>query len=335
METIEILQICWFFLIGILFTGYSVLDGFDLGIGSLMPFLARADEKKELILINSIGPVWDGNKVWLITAGGALFAAFPHAYATVFSGFYMAMMLVLFGLIFRAVSMKFYTLEPERRRLWSFAFFLGSTIPAILFGVALGNVIVGVPLDSAMEFRGNFFTLLRPFPLIIGLLGFTAILMQGAVYAALKTEDELQQDARSAATKILYAYFAMLVAAIIASFIFMPQNMGILPAWISTAITLVALFMLKKSIAEGKDFKSFVYSSLAFLSLWGIAGSVQFPNLVEATGGSDLNITIYNASSGILTLSIMLGIALIGMPVVIAYSIYVYRIFRGKVTLNS
>lgn len=334
METFEILQIFWFFLIGILFAGYSVLDGFDLGIGALMPFLAKADGKKELTLINSIGPVWDGNKVWLITAGGALFAAFPLAYATVFSGFYMAMMLVLFGLIFRAVSIKFYTLEPERRKVWSFAFFLGSTLPAILFGVALGNVIVGVPLDSAMEFRGTFFTLLRPFPLVIGLLGFTAILMQGAVYAALKTEGELQHDARTAATKIFYVYLAMFAASIIASFIFMPQNMSILPAWISTAVTIVALFMLKKNISQGKDFKSFVYSSIAFLSLWGIAGSVQFPNLVQATGGADLNITIYNASSGVLTLSIMLGIALVGMPIVIAYSIYVYRIFRGKVNIN-
>ena len=335
METIEILQICWFFLIGILFAGYAVLDGFDLGIGALMPFLAKSDEKKALTLFNSIGPVWDGNKVWLITAGGALFAAFPHAYATVFSGFYLAMMLVLFCLIFRAVSIKFYSLEPERRKVWGYAFCLGSIIPSILFGVALGNVIIGVPLDSAMEFIGNFFTLLRPFPLIIGLLGFTAILMQGAVYAALKSEGELQQDARAAASKLVYAYFLLFGVSLAAALIFMPQNMSIIPAWISAAVTVFALFMLKKKIATGEDFKSFVYSSLAFFSLWGIAGSVMFPNLVTATAGNELNITIFNASSGMLTLSIMLGIALVGMPVVIAYSIYVYRVFKGKATVNS
>lgn len=334
METIEILQISWFFLIGILFAGYAVLDGFDLGIGALMPFLAGSDEKKGLTLINSIGPVWDGNKVWLITAGGALFAAFPHAYATVFSGFYLAMMLVLFGLIFRAVSIKFYSLEPERRKLWGYAFCIGSIIPSILFGVALGNVILGVPLDSAMEFRGTFFTLLRPFPLIIGILGFTAILMQGAVYAALKSEGQLQMDARSTATKLVYVYLIMFAASLIAAFIYMPENTGIITAWVFAAVTVISLILLKKNITAGEDFKSFIFSSLAFFSLWGIAGSVLFPNLVRATGGSEYNITIYNASSGSLTLSIMLGIALVGMPIVIAYSIYVYRVFKGKATVN-
>jgi len=335
METIEILQISWFFLIGILFAGYAVLDGFDLGIGALMPFLAGSDEKKALTLFNSIGPVWDGNKVWLVTAGGALFAAFPHAYATVFSGFYLAMMLVLFGLIFRAVSIKFYALEPERRKVWGYAFFLGSVIPSILFGVALGNVILGVPLDSGMEFRGTFLTLLRPFPLIIGLLGFTAILMQGSVYAALKSEGELQMDARSTASKLVYVYLVMFAASLIASFVFMPQNIGIIPAWICAAVTVISLILLKINIAKGEDFKSFIFSSLAFFSLWGIAGSVHFPNMVKATGGAAYDITIYNGSSGELTLSIMLGIALIGMPVVIAYSIYVYRIFKGKATAGN
>jgi cytochrome d ubiquinol oxidase subunit II len=196
-------------------------------------------------------------------------------------------------------------------------------------------VIIGVPLDSAMEFRGNFFTLLRPFPLITGLLGFTAILMQGAVYAALKTEGDLQQDARTAASKLVYAYFIFFAASLAAALIFMPQNMSIIPAWISAAVTVFALFMLRKKISGGEDFQSFVYSSLAFLSLWGIAGSVMFPNLVMATGGNELNITIFNASSGMLTLSIMLGIALVGMPVVIAYSIYVYRVFKGKTTVSS
>ena len=204
METLEILQITWFILIGILFAGYAVLDGFDLGIGSLLPILTKNDEKKVSVLFRSIGPVWDGNEVWLITAGGALFAAFPHAYATVFSGFYLALMIVLFGLILRAVSIEFFTLETENKGIWAKTFFIGSIIPSILFGVALGNVIMGVPLDSRMEFTGNFFTLLRPFPLATGLLGFTAILMQGLTYTMLKTEGEIHDTAKGLAGKVWY-----------------------------------------------------------------------------------------------------------------------------------
>ena len=147
METLTFLQIIWFVLIGILFAGYAELDAFDLGIGSLLPFLAGSDEKKNAVLFKAIGPVWDGNEVWLITAGGALFAAFPLAYATVFSGFYLALMLVLAGLILRAVSAEFFSLEEKNKIIWTKTFFLGSLIPSILFGVALGNVILGVPLD--------------------------------------------------------------------------------------------------------------------------------------------------------------------------------------------
>ena len=164
MENIKNFQELWFVLILILFIGYSLLDGFDLGIGVLLPFICKTKEEKD-ILINSIGPVWDGNEVWLITGGGALFAAFPHAYATAFSGFYLAMMLVLFALIFRAVSMEFRVNDEDRSLIWEKAFIVGSGLAALLFGVALGNVVYGVPLDNKMEFTGSFFTLLRPVPL--------------------------------------------------------------------------------------------------------------------------------------------------------------------------
>jgi len=331
METLEILQITWFILIGILFAGYAVLDGFDLGIGSLLPILTKNDEKKVAVLFRSIGPVWDGNEVWLITAGGALFAAFPHAYATVFSGFYLALMLVLFGLILRAVSIEFFTLETENKGIWAKTFFIGSIIPSILFGVALGNVIMGVPLDSRMEFTGNFFTLLRPFPLATGLLGFTAILMQGLTYTMLKTEGEIHDTAKGLAGKVWYGYIVMFLFAAVLSFISVTGSSCNIIAWIAAAVSLASLFVTRILISKSEEFKAFLASSLAFISLWGIAGALQYPVLVRAINDPALSITVFNASSSKLTLSVMLGIALTGMPIVIGYSIYVYRVYRGKV----
>ncbi len=332
METIQVLQIIWFFLIGILFAGYSVLDGFDLGAGSLLPFLAGRDEKKTEIIFRTIGPVWDGNEVWLITAGGALFAAFPNAYATVFSGFYLALMLVLLGLILRAVSIEFFTLETTKRRIWVTTFILGSALPAVLFGVALGNIILGVPIDSRMEYTGSFLTLLRPFPLFIGLFGFSAILLQGASYIALKTDGEIRQKAVLLSQKVWYSYSALFVVSLVMAFIYIPDRVNSIPAWISAAILLVMLVQYRRYFATDDDMIKFIFSSVAFIALWGIAGSVMFPALVKSSGNPVYDITIYNASSGKLTLSVMLGIALAGMPAVIAYTIYVYRVFRGRVT---
>ena len=335
MDTLTFLQIIWFVLIGVLFTGYAVLDGFDLGIGSLLPYLAGSDEKKTEAVFQTIGPVWDGNEVWLITAGGALFAAFPHAYATVFSGFYLALMIVLFGLILRAVSIEFFTLEEKNKKIWARTFFLGSILPSILFGVALGNVIMGIPLDSKMEFTGSFFTLLRPYPLVLGILGLTAILMQGITYAMLKTDGELNKAAESLSVKIYYAYTSLFIIALIFSFVFTPERMSIVPAWIATVVFIIAMVSLKYFLKVKNELKAFLSSSLAFISLWGIAGAIQFPVLVRSIESSSLDITIYNASSGRLTLSVMLGIALTGMPLVIAYSIYVYRVFKGKIKVTG
>lgn len=334
MDTLTLLQIIWFVLIGILFAGYAVLDGFDLGIGSLLPFLAGSDEKKTAVLFRTIGPVWDGNEVWLITAGGALFAAFPHAYATVFSGFYLALMLVLAGLILRAVSNEFFTLEPANKGVWAKTFFIGSFIPSLLFGVALGNVIIGIPLDSAMEFTGSFFTLLRPFPLAIGLLGLSAILMQGITFTLLKTDGEINETAGNLSGKIYYGYAALFIISLILSYIFIPDRMSNAAAWGASVIFAVAMAALKYFMSVKNEMKAFLSSSTAFISLWGIAGAIQFPVLVNSIEGGLLNITIYNASSSKLTLSVMLGIALVGMPVVIAYSVYVYRVFKGKIKMT-
>ena len=333
----DALRVIWFILIGVLLLGYSILDGFDLGIGVLFPFLAK-DEKEKRVLLNAIGPFWDGNEVWILTGGGALFAAFPHAYATVFSGFYLALMLVLFALIFRAVSFEFRA-HSENKKVWEWAFVIGSFLPALLYGVALGNVVYGVPIKEIagnLEYAGSFFTLLRPYPLVVGLFGLVMFIMQGAAYAALKSEGELQLRARQALVKAWWAFLAVGILTFILTVIFLPHAIKRPLAWVAAAITWIAWYLIKKAVEEGNDSKAFYLSSLVIAGLWGIVGAIHFPNLVRAINDpANLSVTIYNASSSQLTLTVMLIIALVGMPVVLFYTAYIYKWFKGKVKVEE
>ncbi|MGA2362070.1 MAG: cytochrome d ubiquinol oxidase subunit II [Candidatus Aminicenantales bacterium] len=333
METWDLLRNIWFILVGVLLAGYSVLDGFDLGVGILFPFLAKnEDEKKSLV--RSIGPVWDGNEVWLLTGGGALFAAFPHAYATVFSGFYLALMLVLFSLILRAVSLEFRSHAVRSKKLWEAAFVAGSFIPALLFGVAVGNVVVGIPIDARMEYAGDFFTLLRPLPLVFGLLGLATFLLHGSTWAALKTTGELQARARKTGRTATAVLGGLFLISFFAVWIYLPEALKRIPAWIFSVLVIAALILLRPVSKKGKDGLAFALSSAVFLCLWGVVGAIQYPLLIRATDPS-LSLTITNASSSALTLKVMLIIALVGMPLVIAYTIYAYRVFKGKVGLDE
>jgi cytochrome d ubiquinol oxidase subunit II len=325
----DFLRNVWFLLIGVLLAGYSVLDGFDLGVGALLPVLAKGEEDKRT-LIGAVGPVWDGNEVWLLAGGGALFAAFPMAYATVFSGFYLALMLVLFALILRAVSLEFRAHDSERRGFWEAAFVGGSLLPALLFGVALGNVVVGVPLDARGEFTGSFFTLLRPLPLAFGILGFCAILLHGAVYAALKSEGGLRQRAQKVGRRLVLAFAGAFVLSFSAVAVYRPAALKSVPAWIFAALVLISLVLVSGALRKGRDGLAFAFSSTAFLGLWGIVGAIQYPNLVRAIDPA-LSLTIRNASSSALTLRVMLIVALIGMPLVVGYTIFAFRVFKGKV----
>ena len=325
----DLLRNVWFLLIGLLFAGYSILDGFDLGVGALLPFLAKSEDEKRT-LIGAVGPVWDGNEVWLLAGGGALFAAFPAAYATVFSGFYLALMLVLFALILRAVSLEFRAHDPVRRKLWEAAFVGGSVLPALLFGVALGNVVVGVPLDARTEFTGSVFTLLRPLPLVFGLLGLCAFLLHGAVYASLKSEGVLRQRAGRMSLVLAAAFAAAFTLSLVMVVIYRPAALKNIPAWVFAAIVVLSLAFAVAALKKGRDGRAFFFSSAAFLGLWGIVGAIQYPNLVRATDPR-LSLTIVNASSSALTLKVMLIIALAGMPLVIGYTIFAFRVFKGKV----
>jgi cytochrome d ubiquinol oxidase subunit II len=333
------LQILWFLLYGVLIAGYAVLDGFDLGVGVLSLF--RKDPHDRRLMMNAIGPVWDGNEVWLITAGGALFAAFPVVYARVFSAFYLALMLVLLGLIARAVSMEFRGKvdEPGWRRLWDLLFGIGSLLPALLFGVAVGNIMRGLPLDADGMFTGGFFGLLHPYCLLIGLLGLAMFTTQGAVYMAIKSTGELQDAMRAWATRAWMAWVALYVAATIAT-IFAATHLfdGVLEnpiTWIAFLALLGALVYVPVGVRAGKLGRAFIASSTAIVAMIALVGVGLYPRMVPSATDLANSLTITNASSTERTLGTMLVIALLGMPLVIGYTIFVYRAFKGKVEITE
>jgi len=329
-----ILNTIWFVLIGVLLAGYAVLDGFDLGAAILLPFVAKNDRERNAIL-QAIGPIWDGNEVWLLTGGGALFAAFPQAYATVFSGFYLALMLVLFALIFRAAATEFRVHDAARRRFWEGAFVVGSLLPALLYGVAIGNVVLGVPLNAQMEYTGDFFTLLRPYPLALGLLGLAMFVMQGAAFLTLKTNGELQNRARAWWWRAWLAVAVLFAASFVLAVILMPERLGLVLAWLAALVVTLGIVWAGWAIRKQRDGLAGVATSLITVALMGLVGAVNYPNLVTASNDPQLSLTIYNAASSPLTLTVMLIIALVGMPIVIGYTAYIYWIFRGKIRAEA
>lgn len=313
---------------------YALLDGFDLGVAILMPSLGKSKEDKDK-LIASIGPVWDGNEVWLITGAGALFAAFPHAYATAFSGFYLAMMMLLLALIFRAVSMEFRSVDPAHAFLWEKTLAGGSVLAALLLGVALGNVIYGVPLDGRMEYTGGFFTMLRPVPLLFGAAGLAAILLQGASWAVMKTEGELQERSFMATRLLTAANIVLSAIYYLVLYNSIEGLSGNILFYGAAAVTLAGLLGVIYAARKKNDIIPFCASSISFAGLFLAAAAAQFPHLIRASNNPDLSLTIYNSSTGLYTLQIMAVIAVIGMPIVIGYTIFVYRLFKGKARIDD
>ncbi len=334
----ETLQAAWFVLVGVLLVGYAILDGFDLGVGMQHLTTARTDQERR-VLMSSIGPVWDGNEVWLITAGGALFAAFPKVYATVFSGFYVALMLLLVALILRAVSLEFRSKEPGRRwrTAWDVAFWIGSLLPAILFGVAIGNVVRGVPLDGGGDYAGTFAGLLSPFAIAVGLLSAAVFLTQGSAWLMLKTEGALEARARRTAAVGLTATIVLWIVVTAWSNAEAPGMWdafgGILP-WAAPVAFVVALGIAALGLRAGRAGLAFLGSSLAIAGLVATLGVGLWPNLLPARDQGE-SLTVAATASSDLTLTVMLVIALVGMPLVLAYTAWVYRAFRGKVRLDD
>lgn len=329
----------WFVLVGILFTGYVMLDGFDLGVGAIQLF-HRNDTERRLCL-NAIGPIWDGNEVWLVTGGGALFAAFPEAYATAFSGFYEAFMLLLVALIFRAVAIEFRSKEPTRRwrQSWDVAFSLGSIVSALLIGVAMANVVQGVPLDNQFVFTGNFLTLISPYSVFFGFTVVALFAMHGNIYLILKTEDELQAKLRRWVRVTIPAYIVCFVVFNVWTIV------GV--GHIATAVkdrpwilglglfAVLAVAAIPREVYHGREWRAFLFSCLQMALLMSIFGASVYPNLLFSSPNPANSITIYNGSSTEPTLRFMLYVALIGVPIVIAYGATIHYIFRGKVKLTE
>ena len=333
------LNIVWFLLVGILIIGYAILDGFDLGVGVIQLFTKGEDEKR--INLNAVGPVWDGNEVWLLTGGGALFAAFPIVYATVFSGFYLAFMLLLLALIFRAVSFEFRNKIKSGgwKKIWDYAFGIGSFLPALLYGVAIGNILRGIPLNSGGEYLGSFFGLLNPYAIIVGLVSLTMFIMHGAVYMTMKSEGVQRERMVNWANRTWIVFLILYVIATFFTFFegtFLFQ--GLLSNalfWILLIVLLLSIVFIPVSLKSKKFGRAFFFSSLMIAVMIGLTALSLFPRLVPSSIDLAYSLTIYNASSTPRTLLTMLIIALIGMPIVIGYSIYVYRVFKGKVVISK
>jgi cytochrome d ubiquinol oxidase subunit II len=332
------LQVVWYLLVGILLTMYAILDGFDLGVGFW--HLRAKGDKERRTLLNAVGPVWDGNEVWLLTGAGALFAAFPPVYASVFSGFYLAMMLVLLALISRAVSLEFRSKEDSTawRTTWDVVFSISSILAGVLFGVAMGNILRGVPLNQAGDYTGTFFGLLSPYALLFGLLSLSMFAFHGANFIVLKAPGDLQIRARRwslGAGTVYLALFIVVSAATVWSQPHLIENFSSTPIlWIIPILTLFfipsALFF-SKSDQPGK---AFLFSCLSIAGIMGIAGASLFPRFLPALGDPKLNLTAANSSSSELTLMTMFVIAVIGVPIVLAYTIWVYNAFSGKVDVE-
>ena len=333
------LNILWFILLGVLLTGYAILDGFDLGVGIL--HLGARDDRERRILMNSIGPLWDGNEVWLVTFGGALFAAFPHAYATAFSGYYLAFVLLLVALIFRAVSMEFRRKResPAWRRFFDFSFFGASTLATWLFGVTVGNSMIGVPVGEDREYVGGFFNLLGPFPILVGLFAVSMFAMHGAIYSYLKTDGDLQKRIRGWMWREFFVFLALFAATTVYAIVAVPsatQNFEHFPwAWVVVGLNALAIANVPRAIYHGRPLYAFITSCCsiaAFVFLFLVA---LYPNLIVSSLNPEWSLTIFNAASSQKTLGIMAVIALIGMPFVLTYTAVIYWVFRGKVELGK
>jgi cytochrome bd ubiquinol oxidase subunit II len=329
----------WFIILGVLLAGYAILDGFDLGVGMLHNVVAKDDNERRLVL-NSIGPLWDGNEVWLVTFGGALFAAFPEAYATTFSGFYLPFMLLLNTLIFRAAAIEFRSKVHSAtwRRIWDWAFTIASFGISVLMGVTIGNLVWGVPMvDGIMQAR--VVELLNPYALAMGALTVSLFAMHGSIYLYLKTEGELQARLVPWMWRTFGVFNGLYVLVTMATLVLRPdvtRHLQAYPAaWLLVVANIAAVANIPRSIFYGRAGHAFASSTFVVVCLVMLFGAAMYPNLVIGLPGSGEALTIYDASSSVSTLKLMTVIAALGMPMVATYTAIVYWTFRGKVKLGE
>ena len=330
-----VLESIWFFLWGLLWAIYFMTDGFALGIGSLIPVLGKTDEDRK-IMINAKGPLWDGNQVWLLTAGGVTFAAFPKVYAVMFSTLYSALMLILFTLILRGVSFEFRSKveSPAWRKLWDYCAFAGSVAPAILFGVAFANIFRGIPFDGDGVYQGTLLTLLNPYGLLGGILFLVLFLVHGALWLSIRSEGDLQQRAIDLAGKLWPVELGVAVLFLIASFFAtrLYDNYLAYPfLFIIILLAVAGLLGIKVYLAQKALFKAWFASALTIVAatFYGVIG--LFPNLFPSNIDPAFSLTAHNASSSALTLKIMLVVVILFVPIVLVYQTWAFNLFKGKV----
>ena len=360
------LKLIWWLLVGVLLIGFAIMDGHDMGVGTLLPILGKDDTERR-VMINTIAPHWDGNQVWFITAGGAVFAAWPFVYATAFSGLYWALLLVLFALFFRPVGFEYRSKlpDPTWRKAWDWGLFAGSAVPALVFGVAFGNLFLGVPfrLDDTMRsfYSGSFWALLNPFALLFGVVSLSLLTLQGATFLSHRTEGGLQARAKKAAQILaivllvafslgglwvsrIDGYVIQSIGDVGASMNPLMKEVGRAPGawfanyskmpmlWLIPALAYVGGLVVLLALRAGVTLLAFVGSSLACVSVILTAGVALFPFVLPSSEMPKASLTAWDATSSHVTLNVMFWVALIFTPIVVAYTGWAYRVMAGKVT---
>jgi cytochrome d ubiquinol oxidase subunit II len=333
------LQTWWFLVIGAVFTGYAILDGFDLGAGALHLFLNK--EASRRTVLNAIGPVWDGNEVWLVIGGGALFAGFPEVYASLLSAFYMPFMIFLVALIFRAVSIEFRSKEPMLwwRKMWDVSYCLSSGLLAFLLGFILGNVALGVPLDKDHIYRGEFSDFINPYAIMVGITSLSLFMMHGAIYLVMKTEDRLYAKLTIIVRRttiffviscVITSFYTLLYIPHLVDQIHNSPSMFILPV-----IMIIAIANIARQVTKRKYLFAFLSSAVVISVLLIIVSLELYPTIIYSPVNPENSLTVYNSASSSKTLGIMLTVAAIGVPLVAAYTTFVFWTFKGKVKLDE
>lgn len=328
------LNTLWFIFIAILYTGFFVLEGFDFGVGILLPFLGKNDTERRTI-INTIGPHWDGNEVWLITAGGATFAAFPNWYATLFSGFYLPLFLVLLGLIVRGVAFEFRSQldSPKWRNLWDWCIFTGSLLPTILFPIAFSNLVRGVPIDANMQYVGGFFNLLNPYALLAALSVTMLFILHGANFLSIKTSGELEQKAKDVVHSLWLLVMLMLLIFLVTSFIITDIRQKInFPSILFPILAVLAILAAGYFLRKAQFGRLFIMGCLTVAFVVLTIFTFLYPRVMVSSLNPDWSLTIQNAASSDATLRLMTIVTLIFLPIVLFYQAWTYWIFRKRVS---
>lgn len=330
----------WFLVVGALFSGYGILDGFDLGAGAMHLFIKEDNNRR--VALNAVGPVWDGNEVWLVIGGGTLFAGFPVFYATLFSAMYIPFMLFIMFIILRAISIEFRSKEKMNwwRSMWDVTYSISSGMIAFLLGVVLGNVLKGIPLDANFEaIEPNLLMFLNPFSILVGLTSLALMMMHGAIYLSLKTEGKLFDHVTKMLEKCMIAFIVMFTILSVFTLIFQPhlaerfKEYPIL--FILPLLAILSIANIPRLAKKAKYMQAFVFSSLTFSLLLLLVAVQLYPNLLIATNNPENSITVYNAAASEKGLELMLTIAAIGTPLVLTYTFIVYKIFWGRVKLDE